>query len=158
MLDRQQFVALIGDAYKARVEGNKEALARHWAEGAHFEIAGDQDLLPGVPLVATAPMNAVSKLIDRFTFSDLEMIDAVVEGQKAVVRWGVTIAVEGRGTSANPTDGSHPGRYRGKDIILRPVRGHCLVRHLAADADAVAADALTLARRICFRGVITKPQ
>jgi ketosteroid isomerase-like protein len=96
MLSRDDALDLIRNAYAARVQGDKDMLGRYWADGAHFEVVGDRSLLPDVPLKAATPMEAISGLIDRFTFSDLEMRDSIVEGNRIAVRWRVTIAAAGK--------------------------------------------------------------
>jgi len=96
MLSREDAVAVIKEAYAARVRGDKEALGRYWADGAHFEIAGDRSLVSGVKLHAETPMAAISSLIDRFAFSDLEPLETVVEGNKVAVLWRVTVTTDGR--------------------------------------------------------------
>ena len=65
------------------------------SEGAHFEIAGDQGL-QSVTLTTAHPMEAISHLIDQFTFSDVELVDAIVEGRKIAARWKLKVAVDGR--------------------------------------------------------------
>jgi ketosteroid isomerase-like protein len=44
-----------------------------------------------VPLSGTTPMEAIEKLIDQFTFSDLTLLDSVVDGNKIAAHWQVTI-------------------------------------------------------------------
>jgi ketosteroid isomerase-like protein len=96
MLGREDALTVVRNAYAARASGDKEALADYWAKGAHFEIAGDRALLQAVPVTAAHPMEAISSLIDRFHFSDVEMVDAIVEGRKIAVRWALTVTVAGR--------------------------------------------------------------
>lgn len=96
MLHKDDALDLIREAYAARVDGNKEAMGRYWAEGAHFEIVGDQSLVDKVQLSSAHPMEAVSGLIDQFEFSDLELLDSVVEGNKVAARWRVTVTPAGK--------------------------------------------------------------
>jgi ketosteroid isomerase-like protein len=95
LLGRDNALTVIRNAYAARTSGAKDALARYWADGAHFEIAGDQGL-QSVTLSAAHPMEAISRLIDQFTFSDVELVDAIVEGRKIAARWTLKVAVAGR--------------------------------------------------------------
>jgi hypothetical protein len=95
MLNREDALQMIEEAYAARVRGDKEALARYWAEGATFQIAGDATLAHGVPFQSANPMTAISELVDRFQFSDLKRLNAIVEGNTAAVRWEVTLNVAG---------------------------------------------------------------
>jgi ketosteroid isomerase-like protein len=91
MLARDEALNRIHEAYAARVRGDKQALSRHWAEGATFRIAGAPSLVRDVPLSGATPMEAIEKLIDQFTFSDLTLLDSVVDGNKIAAHWQVTI-------------------------------------------------------------------
>ncbi|MBO9575042.1 MAG: nuclear transport factor 2 family protein [Sphingobium sp.] len=95
MLDRDKVLETIDEAYVARVRGDKEALARCWAEGASFKIAGNPAPFKTLCFETNQPMNAISDLIDRFEFSDLERISALVEGNQAAIRWEVTVTAHG---------------------------------------------------------------
>lgn len=92
MLDRDTVLNRIDEAYAARVRGDKESLSLYWADEASFKIAGDPAPFKSLTFETDVPMNAISELIDRFTFSDLERVDAVVEGNRAAIRWGVTVS------------------------------------------------------------------
>ena len=91
MLGRDDAVALIQEAYAARVRGDKEALTRYWAQDATFEIAGHRSLLPDIAQGGPNPMEAISGLIDQFRFDDLILLDAIVEGNRIAARWQVTV-------------------------------------------------------------------
>lgn len=132
MLDRDQALKLIQVAYEARVSGDKEALARYWAEGAHFEIVGNRDLLPDVPLSGETPMDAISDLIDRFAFSGLKLLDAIVEGDKVAVRWQVTITAKSRDPQTTQLLDLIELDADGKIRSLVQFADTALVRHLAA--------------------------
>jgi ketosteroid isomerase-like protein len=95
MLAREDALTMLRDIYEARARGDKDAVADCFAEGAHFEIVGDQGLQT-VTLTASHPMEAISKLIDQFTFRDVELADAVVEGRKIAARWRLKVVVAGR--------------------------------------------------------------
>lgn len=92
MLDRDAALNRIREAYAARVRGDKEALARFWSPDAQFRIAGAPSLLRDVPVSGATPMEAIEKLIDQFTFSNLTLVDSVVEGNKVAAHWQVKIA------------------------------------------------------------------
>jgi len=95
MMDRDDVLRTIDEAYAARVRGDKDALARYWADGASFKIAGDPAPFKNLTFQTDQPMNAFSDLIDKFEFSGLERISALVEGNRAAVRWEVTVTVHG---------------------------------------------------------------
>jgi len=97
MLSREDALKTIEEAYAARMRGDKEGLARYWAEGARFRIAADANYLPDLPLQAEHAMTAISELIDKFQFSDLQRLEAVVEDNKVAVRWALNVSYEGSG-------------------------------------------------------------
>lgn len=132
MLDRDEAIRVVRAAYAARVDGNKAELGRCWAEGARFEIVGDGALLAGVPLTAPDPMVAVASLIDRFAFSELELVDAVVEGNRVVARWSVTVAVAGKPPARTQLMDLIDLDDQGKITSLVQFADTALVRHLAA--------------------------
>jgi ketosteroid isomerase-like protein len=95
MLNREYVLQTIEAAYAARASGDKAALATYWAEGAQFRIAADPNFLKDVPLSADTPMDAIGELIDKFAFSDMERVAAVIEGHKAAIHWAVTVRFAG---------------------------------------------------------------
>jgi ketosteroid isomerase-like protein len=95
MLNREEALKTIEAAYAARAGGDKAALATYWAKGAQFRIAADANFLKNVPLSAETPMAAIGELIDKFAFSEMERIAAVVEGRKVAVHWAVTVRFAG---------------------------------------------------------------
>jgi ketosteroid isomerase-like protein len=95
MLNREYVLQTIEAAYAARASGDKAALATYWAEGAQFRIAADPNFLTDVPLSADTPMDAIGELIDKFAFSDMERVAAVIEGHKAAIHWAVTVRFAG---------------------------------------------------------------
>jgi ketosteroid isomerase-like protein len=95
MLNREDALKTIDAAYAARASGDKAALATYWAEGAQFRIAADANFLKNVPLTAEEPMDAIGALIDKFAFSEMERVAAVVEGSKVAVHWAVTVRFAG---------------------------------------------------------------
>lgn len=96
MLDRDAALQIVRDLYDARVKGNKEAVYSYWSDSADFEFVGDRSLLEAASLHKTSTQDTIGQLIDRFHFSNLELLDAVVEGSKVAARWKVTVAVEGK--------------------------------------------------------------
>jgi len=96
MLDREDALRTIDEAYAARARGDKAALARYWAEGSKFRIAAEETLLREVAATSSDPLVSIGELIDRFTFSDLQRLDALVEDNKVAVRWAVNVSYEGR--------------------------------------------------------------
>ncbi|WP_395393925.1 nuclear transport factor 2 family protein [Novosphingobium sp. BL-8A] len=96
MLDRDAVLDTVRQVYAARVAGNQEDVARYWADDAHFEFVGERTLLNSAGLHAPTSMDTIRRLMERFRFSDLELLDAVVEGNRIAARWRVTVSTEGK--------------------------------------------------------------
>ena len=92
MVDRAAFLAAIGEVYRLRIAGDKAALLAHIAPDAQFQLMGEPALMPGV---ATGPGRAaptVEALIDTFVFHGAELLDSVVEGNKAAIHSRLTVS------------------------------------------------------------------
>ncbi|WP_395327655.1 nuclear transport factor 2 family protein [Novosphingobium sp. BL-8H] len=96
MLDRDAALQTVREVYAARVAGNKEDVAQYWADDARFEFVGESSVLHSVGLTAPSSIEGIGQLMDRFQFSDLELLDAVVEGDRIAARWKVTVATDGK--------------------------------------------------------------
>lgn len=96
MLSREHALQILEAAYAARARGDKAALAQYWSEGARFRIAADANYLPTIPLTADHAMEAIGGLMDRFTFTDLQRLEAVFEDNKVAVRWAANVSYAGR--------------------------------------------------------------
>lgn len=96
MIDREDALQLIDEAYAARGRGDKTALARYFAPGARFRLAADENFLRDLPIETDSAIGAVSELIDRFTFSDLQRLDALMEDNKLAIRWAAKVTFAGK--------------------------------------------------------------
>jgi len=96
MLTAEQMLDTIDDAYEARVRGDKEKLKSYWAPDATFRIAGASSLIGDARAGPAHPHEAVSALVDQFSFDKAERVDAVVQGNKAAVHWRITVSVPGK--------------------------------------------------------------
>lgn len=96
MLERDAILKTIRDIYDARLAGDTKTMALHFAENAHFEIAVDHSLHSALPRNGVQAREALGALIERFEFSDLKLLDAVVEGHKVAARWRVTVKAKGK--------------------------------------------------------------
>lgn len=96
MLDRDAVLQTVKEVYAARVSGNQEEVARYWANDAQFEFVGEPALLHSAGLHASSTMETIGRLMERFQFDDLELLDAVVEGNRIAARWRVNVATDGR--------------------------------------------------------------
>ena len=93
MPDRAQILDIIDRAYAARARGDKETVARIWAPGAVYQLAGETSLIPAFPAGPGDAGETVSSIIDLIRFHHLEQLDAIVEGHRAAILWRVTFSV-----------------------------------------------------------------
>ncbi len=91
--DRQNMLKTIEDAYAARVRGDVDGVMRAFAAGATFRIntAPEHPQLAHFTEYANALRIALTQLINTFEFSDMKIIDSIVEGRKAAVRLSFTV-------------------------------------------------------------------
>ncbi|MDB5577613.1 MAG: hypothetical protein JWR80_2789 [Bradyrhizobium sp.] len=100
-MDRKMMLQTIEEAYAARVRGDLDGVMRAFAVDANFQI----NAAPSPPQLAyftedsNALRTAMAQLIDTFEFSDLQILDSVVEGPKAVVRLSFTVKARPTGKS-----------------------------------------------------------
>lgn len=95
-MDRALMLRVIDETYDARARGDKEAVSGYLAPGSRYRLAGDADLLSDFPAGPEEAPKAISTLIDRVQFQQHERLSSIVEGNKAVVRWQVTLSVDGK--------------------------------------------------------------
>jgi SnoaL-like domain len=93
MPDRDRILAAIDSAYADRKAGDTAALESFWAPGATFRISGEPGLLPPLPAGAAAAGDAVAGLIHLIRFHDYRRLDAVVEGNRAALRWEIDCSI-----------------------------------------------------------------
>lgn len=132
MLDRDAALQTVRDVYAARVSGNQEDVARYWAEDAHFEFVGEPSLLNSVGLHATSSIDSIRQLMDCFHFSELELADAVVEGNRIAARWKVTVAAKGKDPVNTQLFDLIELNDQGKIVSFIQFADTALVRHVAA--------------------------
>jgi len=97
MLDRDEVLKIVDNAYALRVQGDKAAIAEIWADNATYGLGADPSLLPRLPAGPSDAEPAVSDLIDLFTFHTVERVDAIVEGNRAAIVWNVELSRAGGG-------------------------------------------------------------
>jgi ketosteroid isomerase-like protein len=93
MPDRDRILAAIDSAYADRKAGNTDALAHFWAPGATFRIAGEPSLLTPLRTGTAATGEAVAELIQLIRFHEYRRLDAVVEGNRAALRWEIDCSI-----------------------------------------------------------------
>jgi ketosteroid isomerase-like protein len=97
MSDRQQIINIIETGYAARVKGDLDGVMQAFCEDARFKL----NTTPVEPVLAkcvedrTALRTAMGELIDHFEFSDMKILDCIVEGSKAAVHSKMTVRAKG---------------------------------------------------------------
>ncbi len=98
-MDRSETEAFIKTLYAARVDGDMDGLGRAFTDDARFQIAGS----PEVSMLATSVeghdgvMSLIRTMVDSFVMEDFAILDLLIEGNKAAVRWRATIHQAGSG-------------------------------------------------------------
>jgi len=93
MLEPDRIRQIVRDAYVARQSGDKDALAKHFAPGATFRLAGDTSRLGNFPAGPADAVETVAALVAAVTFAALEPAQIVVDGQQAAIRYAVHAAL-----------------------------------------------------------------
>lgn len=93
MSDRQAIEGLLEELYAARVRGDIEAIGKLFAEDASFEIAGSDEASPMPTLIKgnAKITKLVQGMISAFELSDFTLIEMLIDGDQAAVRWRATI-------------------------------------------------------------------
>jgi len=92
-MDRSETEAVIKALYGARAAGDMDALATAFADTATFQIAGS----PEASMLATIAeghegvMGLFQTMTDSFELEDVTILDLLVDGGKAAVRWRATV-------------------------------------------------------------------
>ncbi len=85
---------IIDGAYAARVRGDMATLASFFTPYTSYRMVGEPSMLPSFPL--SGPAEATTPvLLDLIQFHEIERLDALVEGNRAAVRWRVTASSGG---------------------------------------------------------------
>ena len=98
-MSRERVERVIRGAYAARVKGDLDAIMAHFAEAADFTLAGSVAASP-IPLTATgtaAIREVMQRLVDSFDFMGTEIVDLIVEGDRAAVHTRVLLRLAGGG-------------------------------------------------------------
>ena len=87
MASREAMIATIYRAYDARAKGDIEGLMAAFHPNAVFELKGEKDVLEVAGAVQGHPdlRAAMAGLIENFEFVKRDIIDAMVEGDRAAV-------------------------------------------------------------------------
>lgn len=94
-MDRSETETLIKQFYAARVGGDMEALGALFADGAKFTVAGS----PAFSILATAAegheavLSLLQTMTDSFVLEDFAVLESLIDGNKAAVRWRANVNV-----------------------------------------------------------------
>jgi len=94
-MDRTEIDAFVRKLYAARVDGDIDALSQLFAEDAVFQIAGSPEysMLASLAEGHETVMSLMRTIVDTFSLSDVAILDLLVDGNKAAVRWRATVHV-----------------------------------------------------------------
>jgi ketosteroid isomerase-like protein len=92
MTDRQAIENLLEELYAARVRGDLETITRLFAANATFQVAGTDDASPMPTLVkGNAGITSLMQgMITNFEVSDFTILEMLIDGPSAAVRWQAT--------------------------------------------------------------------
>jgi ketosteroid isomerase-like protein len=93
MTDRQAIEDLLEEFYAARVRGDLDTVAKLFAANATLQVAGSDDASP-MPIVVKGNAGIKSLMqgmIASFELSDFTILEMLIDGGKAAVRWQATI-------------------------------------------------------------------
>jgi ketosteroid isomerase-like protein len=92
MTDRQGIENLLEELYAARVRGDLETITRLFAANATFQLAGTDDASPMPTLVkGNAGITSLMQgMITNFEVSDFTILEMLIDGPSAAVRWQAT--------------------------------------------------------------------
>ena len=92
MTDRQAIENLLEELYAARVRGDLETISRLFAANATFQVAGTDDASPMPTLVkGNAGITSLMQgMITNFEVSDFTILEMLIDGPSAAVRWQAT--------------------------------------------------------------------
>ena len=92
MTERQVIEDLLEELYAARVRGDLDAVARLFATNATFQVAGTDDASPMPTFVkGNAGIRSLMQgMIENFEVSDFTVLEMLIDGPSAAVRWQAT--------------------------------------------------------------------
>jgi ketosteroid isomerase-like protein len=98
-LDRDSVDALIRRFWKERLKDSASAIGRHAADNIHFRILGGPPSIPG-PWVFNGKEKTIeaARTIDtNLEFMSFEIVDLIIDGQEAALRWHARLRNRGTG-------------------------------------------------------------
>lgn len=95
MLSRARIIAAIEEIYVRRVGGDKAEFAEIWAGGATYQLAGNEEIMGAALTRQRDARQAVGELIDQFRFHRAELMDAVIDGNRAAAVVSLDVSTGG---------------------------------------------------------------
>lgn len=91
-MDRSEIESFIEKFYAARVDGDMDALGEAFSAGAKFTVAGSPEfsILATTAVGQKGVMALLQTMTDTFALEDFEIVDMLIDGNKAAVRWRAT--------------------------------------------------------------------
>jgi ketosteroid isomerase-like protein len=93
MTGRQAIENLLEEFYAARVRGDLDAVAKLFAANATFQIAGSDQASP-MPMTVKGSAGIrklMQTMITSFELGDFTIVEMLIDGGSAAVRWQATI-------------------------------------------------------------------
>jgi len=102
MHDRELLLQVVRDAYAARVRGDVDGVLSCFTHDALFRLnAAPHNHVTAVHAIDGGELRrALAQLIENYEFRDYEVVDSVVEGDKAAVRSMFTVCARKTGNAA----------------------------------------------------------
>jgi ketosteroid isomerase-like protein len=99
MTDRQAIEDLLEELYAARVRGDLETVTKLFAANATFQVAGSDQASPMPVLVKgnAGIKNLMQGMIASFELTDFTIVEMLIDGPSAAVRWRATVHHTGTG-------------------------------------------------------------
>jgi ketosteroid isomerase-like protein len=93
MTDRQAIKTLLEEFYAARVRGDLDTVGKLFADNATFQIAGSDQASPMPALLKGKPaiVKLMQGMIANFELSDFTVLEMLIDGASAAVRWQATV-------------------------------------------------------------------
>jgi ketosteroid isomerase-like protein len=91
-MTRTEVEQIVKAGYAARAAKDLDAITRLFAPNGRFQLAGSPAHSPAATLTGETELRAgIGGLIQAFDFLEQEMLDSVIEGNKAAVRWRIRL-------------------------------------------------------------------
>jgi ketosteroid isomerase-like protein len=95
-MQREDMLAKVEAAYRARRTGDFTTLEALVSPDAAFTYGGEQSLIAAVPASGAGHvMQAARELFERIEIRDLEQVTAVAEGNRVAILWNTTLVAPG---------------------------------------------------------------